>query len=326
MTVSGPPMAGGGLLSVEALRTLRLAPSADGVSHLSAASGLALVGDLAYVVADDEHALGLFDRSGDAPGQLLTLFDEGLPGTYDERKARKADLEALAVLPPLDGLPHGALLAIGSGSKPNRCRGALMALDALGVVAGDARAVDFTDLYLPLRAHFPELNIEGLFVTGGALCLLQRGSKVSPANACIRFDLVEFGRWLVQAGAAPQAASIEDYPLGSIAGVPLTFTDGAGLPGPAGGWVFCAAAEDTGNSYLDGACAGSAVGMVDSHGVLHGPFTIAAPAKVEGIALDPRGTPGTVLLVTDADDRQTPACLLRANLATVMPFGFTSAS
>lgn len=325
MTGRGPPTTPSGALPVEVARTLRLAPTAGGVGHLSAASGLAVIGNLAYVVADDEHALGLFDLASDGPGRLLTLFDEVLPSTHEERKARKADLEALTVLPGLDGCPHGALLAIGSGSKPNRCRGVLLALNPDGTAAGDARPVDLTDLYAPLRTRFPELNIEGLFVAGRDLCLLQRGSKVSPANACIRFDLTELGRWLTQTGAVPQARSIAEYALGSIAGVPLTFTDGAALPGLSGGWVFCAAAEDTGNSYLDGACAGSAVGMVDSHGVLHGPFTIAAPAKVEGIARDPHRGPGAVLLVTDADDRQKPAALLRANLAAVMPFGSAAA-
>jgi hypothetical protein len=319
MNGNGPSTAPDGALPVEVVRTLRVAPSAGGIDHLSAASGLVVIGDLAYVVADDEHALGLFDLASDGPGRLLRLFDEALPDAHNERKARKADLEALTVLPALDGHPHGALLAIGSGSKPNRCRGALLALNPDGAVAGDVQSFDLTGLYAPLRVQFAELNIEGLFVNGGALCLLQRGSQVSPANACIRFDLAEFGRWLTRGGPPPQPTTITTYPLGSIAGVPLTFTDGAALPATsAGGWVFCAAAEDTCNSYLDGVCAGSAVGMVDSSGTLHGPFAIASPAKVEGIALDPR-VPGTVLLVTDADDRQAPASLLRANLATLMP-------
>ena len=318
--MTGPSTTPNDALPVEVVRTLRVASPAGGIAHLSAASGLVVIGNLAYVIADDEHALGLFDLTSDGPGRLLTLFDGVLPGAHDARKARKADLEGLTALPALDGLPHGALLAIGSGSKPNRCRGVLLALNPDATLSGDVRPIDLTDLYAPLRGQFPELNIEGLFVAGGTLCLLQRGSQVSPANACIRFDLVAFGKWLAQGGDAPAPMSIDAFQLGSIGGVPLTFTDGAALRGsPGGGWVFCAAAEDTSNSYLDGVCAGSAFGMVDSSGTLHGPLALAAPAKVEGIALDPRGAPGTVLLVTDADNRQAPASLLRASLVSLMP-------
>jgi len=308
------------VLPVEVVRELRITPSDGGLDHLSAASGLAMAGDCLYVVADDEHSLGLFRLGDDKPGRWLTLFDEALPGGHKERKALKADLEALTLLPELAGYLHGALFVAGSGSKPNRRRGALLRLDALGMVTGAARPVDLAPIHGPLQTQFGELNIEGLFVAEGALCLLQRGSQASPTNACIRFDLAEFGSWLTQQGPVPQPVSTTAYELGSIAGVPLTFTDGAALPG--GGWVFCAAAEDTGDSYHDGVCAGSAVGVVDASGTLHGPFVTTATAKVEGIAIDPKGAPGDVLLVTDADDRQLPALLLKASLVQVMHFPF----
>lgn len=311
------------LLQVEVVRELQFNPRGNGQDHLSAASGLVVVGDCMYVVADDEHSLGLFRVGDDGPGRWLPLFDEALPSGHDERKALKADLEALTVLHELACYPHGALFVAGSGSTPNRRRGALLPLDVHGMVIGVARRVDLAAIHRPLQDQFGELNLEGMFVAEGALCLLQRGSKVSPTNACIRFDLAEFGRWLTQDGPAPQPASITAYDLGSINGVPLTFTDGAALPG--GGWVFCAAAEDTGDSYHDGACAGSAVGVGDASGALHGPFMTAASAKVEGIALDPQGAPGAVLLVTDADDRQTPALLLKASLAQVMSFPLRAA-
>ena len=306
------------VLPVEVVRELRITPSGSGLGHLSAASGLAVVGDWMYVVADDEHSLGLFRVGDESPGRWLTLFDDVLPSGHAERKALKADLEALTVLPEMAGYPHGALFVAGSGSKPNRRRGALLPLDVHGAVTGAARPVDLAAIHVPLQDQLGELNIEGSFVTEGALCLLQRGSKVTPTNACIRFDLAEFGRWLTQEGPVPRPASITAYDLGSINGVPLTFADGAALPG--GGWVFCAAAEDTGDSYHDGACAGSAVGVVDSSGTLHGPFVTAASAKVEGIAMDPQGAPGALLLVTDADDRQRPGTLLKASLARVMRF------
>jgi hypothetical protein len=321
MNTVEPTMGRRRVLPVEVVRELRVTPFGSGLDHLSAASGLAVAGDCLYVVADDEHSLGLFRLGDTGPGEWLTLFDEALPFGHDERKALKADLEALTLLPELAGYLHGALFVAGSGSKPNRRRGALLRLDALGMVTGAARPVDLAAIHGPLQARFGELNIEGLFVAEGTVCLLQRGSQVSPTNACIRFDLAEFGSWLTRQGPVPQPASITAYDLGSINGVPLTFTDGAALPG--GGWVFCAAAEDTGDSYHDGACAGSAVGVVDASGTLHGPFVMAASTKVEGIAIDPQGAPGDILLVTDADDRQTPALLLKASLARVMHFPLT---
>lgn len=208
------------VLSVEVVRALQVTPTGSGLDHLSAASGLAVVGECLYVVADDEHSLGLFRLGDEGPGRWLPLFDEVLPSGHDERKALKADLEALTVLPELAGYPHGALLVAGSGSKPNRRRGALLSLDVHGMVTGAARPVDLTDIHGPLQDQFGELNIEGLFVAGDSLCLLQRGSKESPTNACIRFDLAEFGRWLTQAGPIPPPTSITAYDLGSINGVP----------------------------------------------------------------------------------------------------------
>lgn len=296
-------------LQTTPVRSLQLASG-----HLSAASGLVVVGDRAYVVADDEHALGVFDLRDPGPGRLLPLFDDPLPAGHDERKARKADLEALTLL---RGPAHDWLFAIGSGSRSNRQRGALLPLDADGQVSGTARTVHLADWYAPLHARFGELNIEGLFVADGALCLLQRASRAAPVNACIRFDADHVVRWLSGDGPVPALQSVTDFELGAIAGVPLAFTDGTALPG--GGWAFCAAAEDTRDSYLDGACAGGAIGVVDTAGALHGPFTMAAPAKVEGIAPDLLGAPGDLLLVTDADDRQAPAQLLRVSLATAWP-------
>lgn len=76
--------------------------------HLSAASGLVCVGRQVYVVADDELHPGRFSRGGNAVGELL---------------------------PPFADFRHGALLALGSDSGPNRCSGALLALNEAGDIA-----------------------------------------------------------------------------------------------------------------------------------------------------------------------------------------------
>ena len=90
---------------------------------ISAASGLVKVNNLLYVVADDEHHLGVFSVDHALPGELVRLFDGTLPDKFKKRKAQKPDLETLLLLPTFAGYAHGALLAMGSGSKPNRDTG-----------------------------------------------------------------------------------------------------------------------------------------------------------------------------------------------------------
>ncbi len=82
--------------------------------HLSAASGMARVGQRLFVVADDELSLGVFDLAADGPGRMVRLFEGELSVDHRERKAEKPDLEALTVLPASPGYPFGALLGVGS--------------------------------------------------------------------------------------------------------------------------------------------------------------------------------------------------------------------
>ena len=98
-------------------------------------------------------------------------------------------------------------------------------------------------------------------------------------------------RWLATAGPAPRPASITRYELGAIDGVPLSFTDGAALP--AGGWLFSAAAEDTADTYSDGRCAGSVIGLVDAGGTIRTLERLAGAFKVEGIVASVMGTRST---------------------------------
>jgi hypothetical protein len=300
------------MLQARVLRRLLLAGA---VGHLSAASGLVRIGSRLYVVADDEHGLGVFDLADDVPGRLVELFDGVLPAEHAARKAAKPDLEALTALPAFAGFAHGALLAVGSGSRAQRNRGVLAALDGDGALAGPIRPVDLAPLLAPLAIHFPALNIEGAFVSGDRLCLLQRGNTQSPLNACITFGWSEVRRWLESGGAAPAAASITRYELGLLDGVPLSFTDGAALPG--GGWAFSAAAEDTSDNYADGRCLGSAVGVVGADAKLRTLERLDLVCKVEGIAASLAGNLLQLLLVTDADDRGAAALLLAGTLALV---------
>ena len=298
------------MVSVQPLRSLVAGPHARA---LCAASGLVAMDRHCWVVADDEQQLAMFSLDEPAePGAWVPLLDGALPDEPAARKAAKPDFESLALLPPLPRLPHGALLAAGSGSRPNRQCALLLPLDGQGLPAGPARALDLSALYAPLAEQFAELNIEGWFVGDGRLRLLQRGNHRGGVNACIAFEWAEASRWLAGSGPAPAPREIQRYELGRLGGVPLSFTDGCALPG--GGWVFCAAAEDSPDSYADGACTGSALGVVAADGALLGLRPLDTPAKVEGVALAPAGGVPTLLMVTDADNRNAPAWLLAAPL------------
>ena len=83
----------------------------------------------------------MFRAADREPGHLIRLFEGALPDPKPDRKKQKPDFEALTLLPAYGEYPHGALLALGSGSKRNRRMGALLTLDAQGAVRGSPRVV-----------------------------------------------------------------------------------------------------------------------------------------------------------------------------------------
>jgi hypothetical protein len=301
------------------IRELDLAPGIHprDMRWLSATSGLVCIGQHAYVVADDEHHLGHFTLDGIEPVSLIRLFEGNLPLKKGKRKKEKPDLECIALLPSMPLYPHGALLALGSGSRPTRNRATLLALDASGEIQGPPMQVDLTGLYEPLRTQFADLNIEGAYPDGTAMHLLQRGNKGSAISARISYAWSDFSRWLLgDTSAAPHAATVQLLDLGMRDGVPLTPTDGTALAD--GKWLFCAVAENTVCSFDDGACLSSLVGIADAHGKVERLQHLHGNPKVEGIALEPGSDPAGkelhVLLVTDDDDPDRASRLLRCTL------------
>ena len=286
---------------------LTLEPSTHprGRRFLTAASGLVRLGRRHYVVADDEQHLGVFDPATGGPVQLVRLFDGDMPESAKKRKKKKADLESLLLLPPLPRCPGGALLTLGSGSRPNRRRGALLGLDGVGALLGQVRVIDLEPLFEPLERRFDELNIEGALIADDDLVLLQRGNKGGP-NATIRFACREIEPWLLgEADDAPRPRAVREYDLGRVDGVAYAFTDATTLAD--GGWLFSAVAEDTDNAYDDGACSGAAIGVVGTDGELRTIEPLLPRRKVEGI--EARMVQGKVVvgMVTDADDPDQPA-------------------
>ena len=296
--------------------TLRLdaAPAPRMPRFVSAASGLVHVGELRYLVVDDLHDLAVFPNGTRRAGSLVRLFPGTVPSRKKARKKVKRDLESLVRLPAFDGFPHGALLALGSGSRPRRRAGALAALDGQGRVSGGVKRIDLADLYRALGDEVGEVNIEGAFVDDSHLSLLQRANVGQPRNARIRLRLQTTLEALSRERSLTSKALVDviDYNLPGIDGFPLGFTDGAALAG--GGFAFTAVAEDTDDAYADGSCVGSAIGIVDGRDVVRELWRLRPALKVEGIAVvqDDKGT--TLEVVTDADDPKVPARLLSVSL------------
>ena len=282
--------------------------------HIAAASGLVQVNNRLYVVADDELHLGVFDVAGRRPGTLVRIRRGTLPSKKKPRKRAKPDFEALVALPPFGSFVFGALLALGSGSRRRRRIGALIRLDASGDVVPPVRAVDLTPWHRALASRFDVVNIEGAFVDGSTLSLLQRGNAKDPQNAQIRIALPPILDAFARRRRLPPPAivRITRIRLGTIRGTPLCFTDGAALPG--GGFVFSAVAEETDDSVADGACRGSAIGIADAHGRVRALWRLVPPLKVEGVSVRADGGHLELLACTDADDAHVAARLLRARL------------
>jgi hypothetical protein len=300
-------------LELRTLRELRLAePSSEGrAPHVASASGVVRRGDFAYVIGDDELFLAVFQLSAaKEPGTLRRALTGDLPLDHDARGDAKPDLEVLTVLPPFAGHPYGALLGLGSGSGPGRDRGFVWALSHDGSLRETARGVDLEPLYAELGERIPELNIEGAAVVGDHLWLLQRGGGEEDSAGIVAELSLEHVMHSLRSDHridAHELAALRAYDLGTLDGVPLTFSDATPLADEL--LVFTASAEGE-----DGGIRGSVVGTLDRGGDVQRLRTIDRRYKVEGVhaAIDT----GVVdfLFVCDQDDPGTPSPLLSASM------------
>ncbi len=303
------------MIQLTELKTLMLAQSThiDRHPHLSAASGLVQVGPWLYVVADDELHLGQFLLEGNEHGQLHRFFAGDLPFEHEERKAEKPDIEVLTLIPGVANPKQSVLLALGSGSKKTRRRGAVVSLDHTGNISGQAEMIDLSNFYDFLKQEIGKLNIEGAAVVQNQFFLFQRGNKKNKLNASIRLSLDDFYKTLLVPEKNYQPhIHITPYDLGYIDNVPLCFTDATTLRN--GDIVFTASAENTSDSYLDGQCMGSAIGVINRGGDLVLLEPIDKTVKLEGIEADEEENNIELLLVTDADDAAHPAQLYSASV------------
>ncbi len=286
---------------------------ADLPGHVRAGSAVRRFGPRLVVVQDDVSALALVDlASGDVTPLLLPAGASGERQFSEQRgnKGRKLDLEASCLL------PDGRLVAFGSGSTAARERLVLVSEQL------EPRVVDAGALYAALRRHpalaRAELNLEGAVLAGRRLKLLQRGNGARvggrPAlNAIVELDAEQLTRWLDGAGPAPEPERVTPLALGAVDGVPYGLTDGVLLPG--GQLALLASAEDSPDTYRDGAVYGSRVGLLEHERAWLTDILDAegrpTTLKLEGLELLGVEDDGALelLAVTDRDDPARPAQL-----------------
>lgn len=255
--------------------------------EVSSASGLIRLNGKFYVVADDD--LNLISFTEAEPGfDRIKLFAGRLPEDPIARKKVKPDLEALTFISSM-----GAILALPSGSKPNRNTGALILSDGIN-------KIDFSGLFTVLNEKIEDLNLEGIVEFGNAIKLFQRGNAKGAKNSIITLQADIFVAEL-QTGivSAKSLAEIQNCNLGQLNGVPLSFTDAAVWNSATGKKiVFLAAAEDTQTTYDDGEYRGAIFGVLNEAGEVVCKEEILSSQKPEGLWAEN----SVFYFVTDADN------------------------
>jgi hypothetical protein len=104
---------------------------------------------------------------------------------------------------------------------------------------------------------------------------------------------------------------VQPRSLGDLKGVSLCFADSSPLKDDR--QVFAASAEDTKDGG-DGAIIGSALGVMTPDGEVSFIDEVDQVIKIEGLTARIEDDDISVLMVTDADDPDTPSPLLEARL------------
>ena len=272
-------------------------PLASGQPFLSAASGLVQIGEILCVVGDDEQHLAVFNQNDEAPGRLIRLLPGDLPRKKKPRKKVKPDFEIVFQLPD-----SALLCAMGSGSTPQRMRGAIIDIDS-GVVT----LLDLQPLFGALAPLATEINLEGAVVRGDRLLLFNRGNMQNPETCIFETPL------RAVAGDEPaQITLVKTLALPLIDGVPLTVTDACSLDD--GHILLSAVAEVTDDSYADGAILGAAIILLEPNLDVVMMEPLEPICKIEGISARRTATGAELLCVSDADDPDMPSSLFSATL------------
>lgn len=277
--------------------------SENSIPGLPSASGVEIIGPVAYVIGDDSPFLYLLDAATLAVLSRVQLFETDAFGTGRIPKKTKPDLEAMTALTWPDG--RAGVLVLGSGSTPVREKGWFVP-----VSGGAPELVDLHALYARLRAHLPAgiaFNLEAAATTDTELLLFQRTVGRADAALIFALPLVQALQFLVGAAQAklPEPRRLA-FQLPEIDGCPAGFSGASFV----NGHLFVSASvENTTDAVLDGEVLGSFVGVVDLK-TAKATFARLAWAdgrayrgKVEGLAVRQQlaASQFELLLVTDDD-------------------------
>jgi hypothetical protein len=258
----------------------------------------------------------VFDSTDNSAGMAHRIMQGDLPLDSEARKKHKHDFEAITLVPSNKQCPQGGLLILGSGSKKQREQGVLVPFlsavtDTQMPELGETQLLDLDPIYDALKDEPGKTNIEGAIIQGKHIVLFQRGNK-NNRNAIIRFKWKEF--FAIATGEENKTPdySIQHYELGEIDTVPLCFTDATALAD--GRLIFTAAAENTSDAYNDGACMGSAIGIISASGELISICQVNKKVKLEGVEVQEGPTALTLWLVSDPDDALQPGQLFTAQI------------
>ena len=303
------------MLPVSKVADLQLARPAGASDDrkVEAASGLAILDRIVYVIADDEVYLAVFRDMGSSEGETVRLLDVKVSRDRKERKKHKPDLESLTPLAAFGEHRNGGLFALGSGSAAERHWAAFASLDETGGI-DSVLQMDAGPLMKELEERIPKLNLEGTAITGHSFRILQRGNDPEATNAHIDLDLKGLVKAIESGGplSGQLIGDIKEHDLGQIRGTQLCFSDADTLPD--GRIVFSASAESSGEG-TDGQPMGTAIGAMTPSGEIIGLEPIELETKVEGLAAKIEDGEVACYMVTDNDDPDQPTALLR----TVLP-------
>lgn len=272
-----------------------------------------------WVIAQDDATHAAVWRGG--PAEPLRLFPsiQGADtfSAADGTKRLKPDVESACTLPVTGS--EGALL-LGSGSLDTRMRAALV---TRGRDGWQVTAAELAPLYErvadALGIAMDLLNLEGACLVGSALRWFQRGHAAGAASAAVDVAFPALLAAVTGDGSSDAVAvtAAATYDLGEVAGVPLAITDAAALPD--GRIVVSAAAEDAPDPVADGPIVGSAIALIDHHGVVDVMQLPRAPDgpvwKVEGLGFrSMTGNRIRLLAVVDQDDPDESSVALSMSL------------
>ncbi|SNC66950.1 hypothetical protein SAMN06265337_1785 [Hymenobacter gelipurpurascens] len=292
--------------------------------NLPSASGIEVVGEVAYIVGDDSPYLYQLNAASLAAGERTTLFETAHFSTGRIPKHLKLDLECLTALTTATG--EAGLLLLGSGATTAREQGFWVTLPNGPGSAATVYPVALSGLYAALRQHLPAgitLNLEAVAATPTELIVFQRTVGTAAGNLAFRLPLHQTLQYLQHQTPQVPAIRTQFYQLPTIEGKPAGFS---GATWFADQLFITASVEDTQDAVLDGAVLGSLVGIIDLSKTsdravpvalarLELPTGQAYRGKVESIAVRRQLSARSYELLLVTDDDQGGSTAVTAILA-----------